>query len=61
MRPLQNSNAAMGTSIQHSLSDRALGSSMAPRQVPIGIDLNEFMLDTDLDFFSRDFDVGPQY
>lgn len=32
---------------------------MAPRQVPIGIDLNEFMLDTDLDFFSRDFDIGP--
>lgn len=35
---------------------------MAPtRQVPMEIDLNEFMLDTDLDFFSRHFDLNQQY
>lgn len=29
-----------------------------PRQVPVEIDLNEFMLDTDLDFFGRQLNVG---
>lgn len=30
----------------------------APRQVPMEIDLNEFMLDTDLDFLSKHFNIG---
>ncbi|KAG9251910.1 transcriptional regulatory protein GAL4 [Emericellopsis atlantica] len=39
-------------------SARAMASMTAPSQVPIEIDLNEFMLDTDLDFFSRSFDIN---
>lgn len=34
---------------------------IAPRQVPMEIDLNEFMLDTDLDFLNRNFDIGSHY
>lgn len=40
---------------------RTFNSSIAPRSVPMEIDLNEFMLDTDLDLFSRQFDLGQQY
>ncbi|CAM1508662.1 Fc.00g055100.m01.CDS01 [Cosmosporella sp. VM-42] len=59
-----NRNAYANTtagSNHHQSFARVLNSGMAPRQVPMDIDLNEFMLDTDLDFFSRHFDVGPQY
>jgi hypothetical protein len=45
-----------------SSTSRAMGSVIAPtRQVPVETDLNEFMLDTDLDFFGRCFDWNQQY
>lgn len=34
---------------------------MAPRQMPMEIDLSEFMLDTDFDFFNRHMDVNQHY
>ncbi|CAG9981191.1 unnamed protein product [Clonostachys byssicola] len=34
---------------------------MAPRQMPMEIDLSEFMLDTDFDFFNRNMDVNQHY
>jgi hypothetical protein len=41
---------------------RAMGSVIAlTRQVPVETDLDEFMLDTDLDFFGRYFDLNHQY
>jgi hypothetical protein len=45
-----------------SFTSRAMGSLIAPtRQVPVETDLNEFMLDTDLDYFSRYFDLNQRY
>jgi hypothetical protein len=45
-----------------SSTGRTMGSVMAPtRQLPVETDLNEFMLDTDLDFFGRCFDLNHQY
>ena len=40
---------------------RLPGPGAAQRQVPMEIDLNEFMLDTDFDFLARHFDIGALY
>ncbi|RZK29510.1 MAG: hypothetical protein EOO61_20580 [Hymenobacter sp.] len=43
-------------------STRTMGPVMAPTsELPVEIDLNEFMLDTDLDFVSRYFSSNQQY
>lgn len=58
----RNGNTPAIVSAPNGPSTRTMGSVMAPtRQVPMEIDLNEFMLDTDLDFFSRHFDLNQQY
>uniref|UniRef100_A0A0B7KK36 Uncharacterized protein n=1 Tax=Bionectria ochroleuca TaxID=29856 RepID=A0A0B7KK36_BIOOC len=51
-------------SASHGASVRLPNSFMAPRQMPMEIDLSEFMLDTDLDFFNRqmdDFAIEPPW
>ncbi|VUC26112.1 unnamed protein product [Clonostachys rosea] len=45
----------------HGASVRLPTSFMAPRQMPMEIDLSEFMLDTDLDFFHRQMDMNHHY
>lgn len=58
----RNGNTPAIVGAPNGSSTRTMGSVMAPtRQVPMEIDLNEFMLDTDLDFFSRHFDLNQQY
>uniref|UniRef100_A0A0B7KLQ8 Zn(2)-C6 fungal-type domain-containing protein n=1 Tax=Bionectria ochroleuca TaxID=29856 RepID=A0A0B7KLQ8_BIOOC len=42
-------------------SVRVSNGFMAPRQMPMEIDLSEFMLDTDFDFFNRHMDVNQHY
>jgi hypothetical protein len=58
-----NTPAIVGApTVGGSSTSRPMGSVMAPtRQVPVETDLNEFMLDTDLDFFGRCFDWNQQY
>jgi hypothetical protein len=48
---------------QHLLTrDNNTPAIIAPtRQVPVETDLNEFMLDTDLDYFGRYLDLNQQY
>ncbi|KAI6853580.1 hypothetical protein KC365_g15891 [Hortaea werneckii] len=58
----RNGNTPAIVSAPNGPSTRTMGSVMDPtRQVPMEIDLNEFMLDTDLDFFSRHFDLNQKY
>lgn len=63
-----NSSSARNSTVTstnqpHSMASRILNFGALPKQVPMEIDLNEFMLDTDLDFLNRHFDINayPHY
>lgn len=45
--------------VHHQSSLRISNPGIAPR--PTEIDLSEFILDTDLDFLNRNFDIGSHY
>ena len=52
MHPTESSNSQLNP------LSRTSTSALAPWQVPMEIDLNEFMLDTDLDLFARNFNIN---
>lgn len=46
----------------HNATARVASFGTAPRQVPMEIDLNEFMLDTDFnEFLGGHFDINPSH
>jgi hypothetical protein len=59
--PAQSDHHNGSMAHQSDMIARTFQSSLAPRSVPMEIDLNEFMLDTDFDVFSRQFEISHQY